>query len=322
MITVIANLKGGTGKSTVTFNLAVWLSSMGKEPLVVDLDPQRTLSDVAALRAEEDVAAPIEVLSGAFPDVDLLEEAVEVLVDVGTADLDAFRRALVIADRVLIPVTPSQADIWSTQRFVQFLYKITEGDAPESIAFINRADVNRAIPASDEAAAALTSLPGIRLISQRVSDRPVFRDSFSEGLAVFELEPRSKAAAEFSALATALFGEKRSFGRRRPRTGRARAAAIAMQRQALADLYGNGGGQGQGGPADLADMEEQTSDDAGQHWAGEPEKGTKGKNKHKGGKKQLKQHKAKHKGAGKKGKKAKDGKKAKKAKKNKKGKRR
>lgn len=320
MITVIANLKGGTGKSTVTFNLAVWLSSMGKEPLVVDLDPQRTLSDVAALRAEENVATPIEVLSGAFPDAGLLEEAVEVLVDVGTADLDAFRRALVIADRVLIPVTPSQADIWSTQRFVQFLYKVTEGDAPESIAFINRADVNRAIPASDEAAAALTSLPGVRLLSQRVSDRPVFRDSFSEGLAVFELEPRSRAAIEFNALATALFSEKRSFGRRRPRTGRARAAAVAMQRQALEELYGNGGDKGRGGSADFADRDEQISNDAGQRWEDGQEKGAKGK-KHKGGKKKLKEHKARQKGSGKKGKKAKEGKKAKKAKKNKKGKR-
>ncbi len=320
MITVIANLKGGTGKSTVTFNLAVWLSSLCKEPLVVVLDPQRTLSDVVALRAEENVANPIEILSGAFPDAALLEEAVEVLIDVGTADLDAFRRALVIADRVLIPVTPSQADIWSTQRFVQFLYKITEGDAPESIAFINRADVNRTIPASDEAAAALTSLPGIRLISHRVSDRPVFRDSFSEGLAVFELEPRSKAAAEFSALATALFGAKRSFGRRRPRTARARAAAAAMQRQALAELYGNSSDEGRAGVSDFAGMDEQAPDEAPQHWAGERDKGAKGK-KHKGGKKHLKQHKAKQKGAGKKGKKAKEGKKAKKAKKHKKGKR-
>ena len=58
MITVIANLKGGTGKSTVTFNLAVWLCSRGIELTVIDLDPQRTLTDVAALRLEERVRAP------------------------------------------------------------------------------------------------------------------------------------------------------------------------------------------------------------------------------------------------------------------------
>ena len=245
--------------------------------------------------------------------------AVEVLIDVGTADLDAFRHALLIADRVLIPVTPSQADIWSTQRFVQFLYKVTEGDAPESLAFINRADVNRTIPASDEAAAALTSLPGIRLISQRVSDRPIFRDSFSEGLAVFELEPRSRAAVEFKALASAVFGEKRSFGRRRPRRGRARAVAAAMQRRALAELYGNDGGADLGALPDSPDTDEQASNDASQRWAGEQEEGVRAK-KHTGGKKHSKDHKAKRKGSGKKAKKGKEGKKAKKAKKHKKGK--
>ena len=55
MITVIANLKGGTGKSTVTFNLAVWLRSTGRRTTVIDLDPQRTLSDAAALRMEEGI---------------------------------------------------------------------------------------------------------------------------------------------------------------------------------------------------------------------------------------------------------------------------
>ena len=49
MITVIANLKGGTGKSTVTFNLAIWLQSMGRRVTAIDLDPQQTLADAAAL---------------------------------------------------------------------------------------------------------------------------------------------------------------------------------------------------------------------------------------------------------------------------------
>ena len=37
------------GKSTVTFNLAVWLSMAGQEVLA-DVDPQATLSDVAEVR--------------------------------------------------------------------------------------------------------------------------------------------------------------------------------------------------------------------------------------------------------------------------------
>ena len=206
MITVIANLKGGTGKSTVTFNLAVWLQSIGRRVTVIDLDPQKTLSDAAALRMEEEIDPPVRVEAGTFPDVTFPEDAEEIIIDVGTADLGSFKQAIMIADRILIPVTPSQADIWSTQRFVRFLYRNTHGNPPESLTFLNRADTNKAIQASDEAAAALDALPGVRLMPQRLSDRPVFRDSFSEGLAVFELEPRSIASREFKALAEELFG--------------------------------------------------------------------------------------------------------------------
>ncbi|MCP5416335.1 MAG: ParA family protein [Chromatiaceae bacterium] len=206
MITVIANLKGGTGKSTVTFNLAIWLQSMGRRVTAIDLDPQQTLADAAALRIEEGVAPALLVEAGAFPDVDFPGDAEEIIIDVGTADLESFKQAIMIADRILVPVTPSQADIWSTQRFVEFLSRNTHGNPPESITFINRADTSRTIHATDEAAAALDALPGLRLIPQRLSNRSVFRDSFSEGLAVFELEPRSIATREFTELAEALYG--------------------------------------------------------------------------------------------------------------------
>ena len=73
--------------------------------------------------------------------------------------------------------------------------------------FINRGDTHRAIRESDEAAAALVSLPGIRYLKPRISQRTVYRRSFSEGLAVFEQEPRGKGAAEWNALAAVLYDE-------------------------------------------------------------------------------------------------------------------
>ncbi len=233
MITVIANLKGGTGKSTVTFNLAVWLRSTGRRTTVIDLDPQRTLSDAAALRMEEGIEPSIRVEAGTFPDVTLPEDAAEIIIDVGTADLGSFKQAIMIADRILVPVTPSQADIWSTQRFLGFLYKNTHGNPPESITFLNRADTIKSIQASDEAAAALDSLPGVRLMSERLSDRAVFRDSFSEGLAVFELEPRSVASREFKALAETLFGRGHRSVLDRLRKQKTSTAVDSTFRQAL-----------------------------------------------------------------------------------------
>jgi chromosome partitioning protein len=52
MITVIANLKGGSGKSTIAFNLAIWLEKNGIPVIGYDLDPQCTFSDLAMLRDE------------------------------------------------------------------------------------------------------------------------------------------------------------------------------------------------------------------------------------------------------------------------------
>ena len=56
-------------------------------------------------------------------------------------------------------------------------------------------------------AAALVSLPGIRYLKPRLAQRTVYRRSFSEGLAVFEQEPRGKGAAEWNALAAVLYAD-------------------------------------------------------------------------------------------------------------------
>jgi chromosome partitioning protein len=182
----------------VAFNLAVWLAMAEANVLVVDADPQATLTDVAEVRMEEGFEPNLLVKTR-------LKGYDEVLIDVGTADMESLKTALGLADRVLIPVPPSQADIWSTQRFLRFLSESVIDSHPELLAFINRADTHHAIRESDEAAAALVSLAGVKFIKQRLCQRTVFRRSFSEGLAVFELEPRGKGAREFYSLTSSLY---------------------------------------------------------------------------------------------------------------------
>lgn len=208
MITVIGSLKGGSGKSTVTFNLGIWLAMAEKDVVVIDADPQATLTDALDVRREEGYLPMVERLEpSAMEDRQGLASHEEVLIDVGTASMDNLKRAISIADRLIVPVPPSQADIWSTQRFLRFVDAITASHKPEVIGFINRADTHRAVRESDEAAAALVSLPGIRYLKPRLSQRTVYRRSFSEGLAVFEQEPRGKGAAEWNALAAVLYAD-------------------------------------------------------------------------------------------------------------------
>lgn len=205
MITVVASLKGGSGKSTVAFNLAVWLALADESIQVIDLDPQATLRDVAEVREEEGYLPRIEVKGKKHLDPDRLAGFGEVLIDIGTADIEMMKRALRLADRILVPVPPSQADIWSTQRFIQFVKSLKREQMPQIVGFINRGDTHHAIRETDEAAAALVSLPGMKFIKPRLSQRTIFRRSFSEGLAVFELNPKGKGAKELNALCASLY---------------------------------------------------------------------------------------------------------------------
>ncbi len=201
MRTLYANFKGGTGKSTVVFNIALWQQAQGGDVEVCDLDPQRTVTDVAAIRAEDGIEPPLAVRN------DLPARARkgrDYLIDVGASDMDGMRRAIRWADRVVIPVTPSQADIWATQRFLAIMAEERANRMPPVLAFLNRADPHPRSRENAEAAEALSMLPGVTALGERLVQRLAFRRSFSEGLSVAELEPRSKAAAELDALARAI----------------------------------------------------------------------------------------------------------------------
>ncbi|KAG1707516.1 hypothetical protein GQR58_003171 [Nymphon striatum] len=125
----------------------------------------------------------------------------EVIVDIGISDSESMQAAIQRADRILIPIAPSQADVWSTQRFLKQIKDIRKsGSQPEILGFMNRSDTHRAVRETDDAFDALQGLPGITMLEPRLYQRTAYRRSFSEGLAVFEMDPKSKAAHEVETL--------------------------------------------------------------------------------------------------------------------------
>jgi chromosome partitioning protein len=207
MITVVGNLKGGTGKSTVAFNLAVWLAEKGRPLSLFDLDPQFTFRDVLEVRQEEE-HQPLIPLAG---DADAFAAFAkkpkgDAIIDVSIADKAAMIAAIRLADRVVIPCAPSQADIWSTQKFLNMIHAEV-GEDKKILAFINRADTHHLVVETQEAEEALDMLKGVKRLPVRLYQRTAYRRSFSEGLAVFELNPYDKAAQEMLSLAAILYPE-------------------------------------------------------------------------------------------------------------------
>jgi chromosome partitioning protein len=211
MLTVIGNLKGGTGKSTVAFNLAVWLAHDNTDVHLFDLDPQETLMDTAEIR-EEDGYEPVIAVSNDVDELEMLvnskgsKNTTQLVADVSATNMPHLEKAISLARRILIPVQPSQADIWSTQRFLKIVLScMDKKNRPEILAFINRADTHPGVRETGEAEEALQMLPNIEALDTRLYTRTAFRRSFSEGLAVFEQDPMGKAAREMKKLAKLLY---------------------------------------------------------------------------------------------------------------------
>ena len=207
MITVIANLKGGSGKSTIAFNLGIWLLTKGETVIAYDLDPQKTLTDVSLVRNDEGIKPELQVknINGNNIVDELRSNFCHVLVDVGASNMDAMKAAISVADRIIIPVPPSQPDVWATQRFLKIIHDVCGVRTPDLITFINRADTHHAIRESDEAEEALKMLDKVDLMPGRLCQRTSYRRSLSEGLSVIELSNKSKSSEEFNLFADTLY---------------------------------------------------------------------------------------------------------------------
>ncbi|QEL64672.1 chromosome partitioning protein ParA [Oryzomicrobium terrae] len=118
---LIANPKGGAGKSTLATNLAGYLARQGHAVMLGDLDVQQSAREWLALRP--DFLAPIrswEVAPNApaRPPRGTTHAVLDSPAGFHGKPLD---KALKAASHVLVPVQPSLFDILATRRFLEVL---------------------------------------------------------------------------------------------------------------------------------------------------------------------------------------------------------
>ncbi len=116
---LVANPKGGSGKTTLATNIAGWLAGKRQRVVLEDRDPQQSSAFWLARRPA--LFPAILAASGATSAKDLKAEGVQWRVIDSAAGLhgDELRDAVRTADVMLIPVSPSVFDMAATARFLQ-----------------------------------------------------------------------------------------------------------------------------------------------------------------------------------------------------------
>ena len=123
-VVTVASTKGGAGKTTIVMALAGTLSAEGLKVAVVDADPNRAYAswatdayegEAVAVRAEADEARLAEAIDDLTPTADL------VLVDTAGFGNRAALLAIAAADAVLVPCTPSRADVVQAVKTLQLV---------------------------------------------------------------------------------------------------------------------------------------------------------------------------------------------------------
>jgi chromosome partitioning protein len=210
MIVLFGGEKGGTGKSTLATNLAVWLARQGRDVLLVDTDLQRTASHWVDRRNALNGLATVhcaERHGNVFHALrDLVKRYDEVVVDAGGRDSEELRTALVGVHKVYVPLKASQPDL-ETSLHMNELVKLARGMNPtlQASAIISMAPTNPVINEAREAMELLSELHELVLSQAIVRERKVYRDAIAEGRGVLEMD-NEKAIAEVEALGKEIYG--------------------------------------------------------------------------------------------------------------------
>ena len=191
----VLNQKGGSGKTTISTNLAYALHEEGDSVMLIDADPQGSARDWNEANAGE--LLPVVGLDReTLPkDLDAISGGYDWIVIDGTPQIARLSAVAVrIADLVLIPVQPSPYDIWSCADLVDIVkarQEVTEGK-PKAAFIVSRAITNTKL--SSEVTEALRGYH-LPVLKARTVQRVAYPTTAALGRTVFD-QPDSAAHKE------------------------------------------------------------------------------------------------------------------------------
>ena len=206
MIILVGGEKGGSGKSCLAQNIAVYLrTEKGAKVLMVDCDPQRTTSDWIQERKANPRLAEINCvqLYGKIRNelLSLRQYYDYVVIDCGGQDNLALRSSMAVADHILIPLRPKRRDLKTVPHMEDILSTCKMVNPKMNAAFVITqcpslpSLANRILEAKE-----VCRSFEVAVLNSVTFSRNMYDDSEESGQSVIESEPNGKAAIEIRSI--------------------------------------------------------------------------------------------------------------------------
>jgi len=223
MVIDISHQKGGTGKSTIAYNLAEAYRRQDKKVTLYDLDLQHTCIGINGLR--EDPHDDILTIDNETDLINIINNATDdeiIIIDSGGFDSSLTRLAIMGADINLTPVADKVTELLAViQKYSVILEEIERdtGEHIESYILLNKIHIFAEKFAHIEEM--IKENPRFKILRNdagkplMIRDRPIYNKSFIDGRSVHEatdLKGSEYAANEIDALSKRLldiYGERK-----------------------------------------------------------------------------------------------------------------
>lgn len=182
----LLNEKGGSGKTTVSLNLATALHRKGLKVVLVDADPQGTARDWRAASPEDADLPPVV----AFDRPQMLSSLNSLNADIVIIDTPAKAEsmsavAIRVAHLALVVIQPCAADIWACAATIKMLRAKIDVGGKIDVAFVtNRVTRNTKI--SKEIEEGGWNDYGFDQMTATLGNRTVYAQALSDGLSVYD----------------------------------------------------------------------------------------------------------------------------------------
>tara|TARA_Y100000590_G_scaffold5910_1_gene7873 strand:+ start:12163 stop:12795 length:633 start_codon:yes stop_codon:yes gene_type:complete len=195
-VIAFSNQKGGSGKTTLSTNIAVLWSNSGYKVAVIDADAQKSLTYWLEERKKYYGDDDIGIDSYNFDTRNLIEEIKQIkrkydfiIIDSPPSITFDTMQIIKASNRVFVPVQPSPLDLMATIPFLNLAKQ--ENKSPMIF-------LNRVMPRAKLTDAMILRLryTGAKIARSRISSKVIFAETFSVGRGVIDISVTSDAAKE------------------------------------------------------------------------------------------------------------------------------